>query len=439
MSDKSTVEWVYFYIRDNITCRLKNVLKQGVTHCLVERGSQYVTYEPELGEFVLVIKIYGNKIFVDDHFKRTFINMNIRETGGGTEYYMRSLISHIEPWLKTTGLQYNILTTNDIGSIPRMKRQRREANNTLGISPLPEPIPIELSAPSQPKSVFVKRITKKQTDIETCEPAPIERVIYMNKVLEFYDWNPKSHKYMAPKVNDKGGKSIVLISEQIRHPLLLDVPPLVMTWKIANFCDEQGNSDGKYRMSLNFPNPKYKSNATDEFLKKMIEFQEKILDDAVNNSELWWGEKMSKELVKHTFFPLLKYPKDKTTKKVDLSRPPSMSVKVPFSGNKWDIKLFDTKCNQIFPCEDPSLTPVDFVPKLSKVGSTIKCTGIWIGGKGWGLTWKLIHAFVQPKESQDIRRICHMKLSEDDKKIIESQEADFEDPDNYDILAASSL
>jgi hypothetical protein len=159
------------------------------------------------------------------------------------------------------------------------------------------------------------------------------------------------------------------------------------------------------------------------------------LDDAVNNSELWWGEKMSRELVKHTFFPFLKYPKDKTTKKIDLSRPPSMSVKVPCYDDKWDVELYDTKYNQIFPSDDSALTPVDFVPKLSKVASTIQCTGVWIGGKGWGLTWKLIQAVVKPKESEDIRGKCQIKLSDDDKKTIETQEVDFEDPDNDEIPA----
>jgi hypothetical protein len=254
------------------------------------------------------------------------------------------------------------------------------------------------------------------------------------KVIEFADWNPKSHKFMAPKVNEKGGKSIMLISDQTKRALHLNTP-LLMTWGIADFCDDQGNSDGKYKMSLNFPNPEYKTKDSDEFLKKMIEFQEQILDDAVNNSELWWGEKMSRELVKHTFFPFLKYPKDKTTKKIDLSRPPSMSVKVPCYDDKWDVELYDTKYNQIFPSDDSALTPVDFVPKLSKVASTIQCTGVWIGGKGWGLTWKLIQAVVKPKESEDIRGKCQIKLSDDDKKTIETQEVDFEDPDNDEIPA----
>lgn len=243
------------------------------------------------------------------------------------------------------------------------------------------------------------------------------------KVIEFADWNPKANRYMAPKVNDKGGKSIMLISEQSKRSLHLNTP-LLMTWGIADFCDEQGNSDGKYKMSLNFPNPEYKTKDSEILLNKMVEFQDQILDDAVQNSELWWGEKMSKELVKHTFFPFLKYPKDKNTKKTDFTRPPSINVKVPFYGDKWDVELYDVRSNQIFPCEDTSLTPVDFVPKLSKVACTIQCTGLWIGGKGWGLTWKLIQSIVKPKETENIKGKCQIKLSDDDQKMIESNDDD---------------
>jgi len=215
------------------------------------------------------------------------------------------------------------------------------------------------------------------------------------KILEVSEWNPKSHKYMAPKVNEKGGKSISLISKQTNRALHLNTP-LMMTWGIADFCDDQGNSDGKFKISFNFPNSEYKTTETDLLLQKMVEFQEQVLDDAVENSELWWGEKMSRELVKHTFFPFLKYRKNKDTKKPDLNTPPSFSAKVPFYGGRWDVELYDINYNLIFPCKDESLTPVDFVPKMSKVACTIQCSGIWIGGKGWGLTWKLIQCVVEP-------------------------------------------
>jgi hypothetical protein len=231
------------------------------------------------------------------------------------------------------------------------------------------------------------------------------------KVIEFAEWNPKLVKYMAPKVNEKGGKSITLISKQTNRALHLNTP-LMMTWGIADFCDDQGNSDGKYKISINFPNEEYKTPDTDILLKKMIEFQEQVLDDAVENSELWWGEKMSRELVKHTFFPFLKYRKNKDTKKYDYTSAPSIQAKVPFyDGKRWDVELYDTNYNLIFPCENDELTPVDF----------IQCSGLWIGGKGWGLTWKLIQCIVKPKESESIRGICQIKLSDGDKQNMEKE------------------
>jgi hypothetical protein len=239
------------------------------------------------------------------------------------------------------------------------------------------------------------------------------------KVLEFAEWNPKSHKYMAPKVNDKGGKSVTLISTQTSRSLHVNTP-LLMTWGIADFANDDGTSDGKFKISLNFPNEEYKTDATDGFLKKLTEFQSQIIDDAVTNSELWFGKKKSKELVEDSFFPFLKYPKvkdanGKSSGATDYSRPPSVSAKVPCYPNddgtsKWECDIYDTKYEQIFPTDDESITPVDLVPKLSKIACTLQCSGIWVGGKGWGLTWKFISGVVKPKITETIRGKCHIRL-----------------------------
>jgi hypothetical protein len=74
--------------------------------------------------------------------------------------------------------------------------------------------------------------------------------------------------------------------------------------------------------------------------------------------------------------------------------------------------------NPLFPSEDESLTPLDFVPKLSNVACVIQCTGLWIGGKGWGLTWKLVQAIVKPRETQTVFGKCHVMLSNDEMKSL---------------------
>ena len=239
-------------------------------------------------------------------------------------------------------------------------------------------------------------------------------------VLSVSDWNPSANKYMVPKINDRGGKSINLVSKQTNRSLHISTP-LLMTWGISDYIDEKGESDGKYSISLTFPNSEYENTATKEFLQKLKDFENQILDDAVKNSELWWGEEMSRELCKHTFFPFLKYSKNKDTKKIDTTKPPSIRAKVPYYNEKWAVELYDTQSNLIFPCDDPTRIPPDFVPKMSNIACVLQCGGIWIGGKGWGLTWKMVQGVVKPREIVSVYGKCHIQLSNEDINVLEKQ------------------
>jgi hypothetical protein len=241
-------------------------------------------------------------------------------------------------------------------------------------------------------------------------------------VLPVSEWNTSGIRYMQPKVNDRGGKSINIISTQTNRSLHVSTP-LMMTWGISDYVDEKtGESDGKFSMSLNFPNGDYETKNTTEFLNKLKAFENQILDDAVRNSEAWFGEEMSREVAKHTFFPFLKYSKDKQTKKIDTTKPPSIRAKVPNYNNRWAIEIYDTKGAMLFPCDNENMTPMDFVPKKSNVACVLQCGGLWFGGKGWGITWKLIQCVVKPQETQSVYGRCHIQLSTDELQTIEKQE-----------------
>ena len=253
-------------------------------------------------------------------------------------------------------------------------------------------------------------------------------------VLSVTDWNPTSMKYMAPKVNKSGGKSISIISRQTNRSLYVSTP-LMMTWGISDFVNEDGVSDGKYGITLNFPNADYKSKATDDFLQKIKDFETQIMNDAVANSELWWGEEMSHAVCKHTFFPILKYSKDPKSKKPDLTKPPSIRAKVPMYDGKWSVEVYDTRNNLLYPSStNLEVTPPDFVTKLSSVACVLQCGGIWIGGKGWGLTWKLIQCVVKPKEVVSVNGTCHIQLSLEERGQIESQKVEDEDVDESSLV-----
>lgn len=241
-------------------------------------------------------------------------------------------------------------------------------------------------------------------------------------IIQMSNWNPAAKKYMAPKVNDKGAKTVNIISTQTNRSIHLTLP-MLMTWGIADFTDQKtGESDGRFKMSLNFPNEEYATPESREALQKLKDFEEVILNDAVANSEVWFGKKQSREIVEYGFFPFLTYSKNKDTKAIDYSRPPSLRPKVPKYGDDWNIEIYDTKSNLLFPSPD-FVSPIELVPKQSNVATVIACTGLWMGGKGWGTTWKVVQCVVKPQIMEKVFGKCHIQLSDADVEAIEDKKS----------------
>jgi len=249
-------------------------------------------------------------------------------------------------------------------------------------------------------------------------------------VLNNSDWDTSAIRYMQPKINDRGGKSINVISTQSNRSLHISTP-LMMTWGISDFVDEKtGESDGKFSMSLVFPSDDYTTPASSLFLAKLKAFENQILDDAVKYSDAWFGEDLSREVVKHNFFPFLKYAKDKLTKKVDLTKGPTIRARVPNYNNKWGVEVYDTSSNLLFPCDNENMTPMDFVPKKSQVATVLQCGGLWFGGKGWGVTWKVNQCVVKPQEVISVYGKCHIQLSTDEINSMDTSAAPVNDADD---------
>ncbi len=243
-----------------------------------------------------------------------------------------------------------------------------------------------------------------------------------NVVLPVSSWNPTSIKLLAPKTGKTGAKSVSIISTQTNRTVAISTP-LMNTWGVGESLTQDGEGTGKYALTLTFPGKDYENPATTEFLTKMKEFEKHILDEAVRNSESWFGDYKSLEICKDKMFPILKYPLIVGTKKSDLSKAPSLKVKVPFYEDKWNIEIYDTKQNLIFPTENKELTPINFIPKLSNIACVLSAS-IWITEKAFGVTWKCYQCVVKPKVTYSIAGKCQIQLSDEEKTVIENQEID---------------
>ena len=226
-------------------------------------------------------------------------------------------------------------------------------------------------------------------------------------------------KYSKAKVNSSGGKSVGVVNAHTGQTLFMGTP-LLMTWGIQEFTDEK-TKKVSYDMSLQFPSEEYQSTDSKAFLQAMVAFEKKLKADALVNSKDWFAKpKMTPDAVDALFTPVLKYPVDKATCEKDLSKAPTMKIKVPFWNNKWEgIEIYDADKACLYPSSNPAVSPKDLITKMSHVVTMIQCGGLWFANGKFGVTWRLVQGIVQPKLSMKGR--CHLSLTPSETVKLQSE------------------
>ena len=231
------------------------------------------------------------------------------------------------------------------------------------------------------------------------------------------------YMYTKPKVNASGGKSIGILNNESKKGLYI-ATPLMLTWGVNEFTDDKSGRK-TYDMSLQFPKEEYNTPQVDAFLKNMIAFEKKIKEDAVKNCKEWMNKaKMSNEVVDALWTPMVKYPKDQNTGEQDLTRAPTLRIKIPMWEGDWKVELYDMEQQPLFP-NDKELYPPDLIAKATNVATVMQCGGVWFANGKFGVTWKLVQAVVKPK--QTMRGQCFINLSQEDREVLSKSSEEDDD------------
>jgi len=232
---------------------------------------------------------------------------------------------------------------------------------------------------------------------------------------------PAKVTYKPPKVNTRGGKNIQC--QLNKHPIVLQFP-LMLTWGVNERVDENSGRVS-YDMALQFGKG---SSSVEKFQEALRQFQEKVLNDAVTKSKEWFGKaKLSREVAEAMMYPILKYPKKKDgSGEPDYERDPTLKLKVPYWDGKFNVELYDMSKKALYLPRVPGAvgpqgdkTPVDVIPKASHVKGLLACTGVWMAGGRFGVTWKLMQAGVRPPVRIVGAGQCHILDDSDDEDAVE--------------------
>jgi hypothetical protein len=248
------------------------------------------------------------------------------------------------------------------------------------------------------------------------------------RIIDGTLFNVNDIMYTTPKATPQGAKSVNILNKKTKTGLTLSTP-LMLTWGAAEFVDQNsGLGDGKFTLSLQFPGKEYENDETTAFLKNMKALEDKIKADALIYSKEWFGKvHKSADVVDALWTPMLKYSKDKATGDYDLSRPPTLRIKLPQWEGVFKCEIYSEDGDKLFP--NPLASPLEYLKKGSNIMTLIQFAGIWFVNGKFSASWKLIQAVVQ-KPKATLQGQCFIKMKTQDKEKLKNQEVIDDELDN---------
>ena len=159
------------------------------------------------------------------------------------------------------------------------------------------------------------------------------------------------------------------------------------------FADENG---GKWSCKVAL---KGDSDAMNEFIKTMTQFDDKIKSEAIKNSQAWFGKKsLTEDVMLEKYTPIVRPYKEPETGEETGKYAPQLAFKVPFKNDKYECKFYDENKDLINITDKDGDDYKDIENILKKGISTkmiLKCNGMWFSASGFGCTWKAVQMKVK--------------------------------------------
>jgi hypothetical protein len=230
--------------------------------------------------------------------------------------------------------------------------------------------------------------------------------------------NVQNFKYSTPKTLSNGSRTVYVTHNS--QKLSIQTPIMRLPYGVGEGYEASKDADKpqsekkepSYDLHVSFigqdDNPKVKA-----LVDLMLAIETQVKQDAFKNRVAWLDDDFDgiEQVVNKLFTPIVKYDKDKVTKKVVGKYPPTMKLKLPYD-KKTSMFQFETQDM------DGNLIDFKLVMRNLRGGRgkfIIQLGGLWFAGGKFGCTWKVVNAKVEGNAQRSLKFIEESD-DEDEKK-----------------------
>jgi hypothetical protein len=223
----------------------------------------------------------------------------------------------------------------------------------------------------------------------------------------------------------KGGTVFLNIND---GPIHVQVPELEIPFDSGTYYPSESDGFGKYNIKCSM-----KGHQSDEKVKgfhdMLQKLDEKIMDDAMKNSQAWFKKKtLTPEVIESLYTPLVKVSRDSETGEPNGKYAPTFGFKINKRNGQVQCKCF-TMDKQVMNTDDSECSEYVDLEKSFRKGTRVKmlisCNGIWIVNGKFGCTWKAEQIRINPPVGFDDFSIMDDSDEEESVERLDKIETNF--------------
>lgn len=197
-------------------------------------------------------------------------------------------------------------------------------------------------------------------------------------ILKTSTFDQNNLRYSQVMKNRQGSNQVhinYLEDGEMMKKIILQSPKLSTPFGISEYPTENGP---KYSLDCSFIDIS-EDTKVNQFYSMLKSIDDNMIKTAVENSKDWFGKKMSEEIVKEFYRPLIKEGKQKPNS--EECYPDTVKFKIRTIGDKKNVEAYDTDRKKI---------DIDDLKTGSKVRSIVEVSPIWFVNKNFGLTLNMV-------------------------------------------------
>lgn len=247
-------------------------------------------------------------------------------------------------------------------------------------------------------------------------------------------------RFEEPEINKYGGKSCSVLYNG--KPLYIQTPRCRLPYCLGKYEDKDPKTGQtlktKYSLDFSLAGYELQEDGTPndprvrEFYDWAESMQELLVKTAHKNGESWLGmEDVSEGVAKALVRPLLRWSKDKQTKKITKTWPPTVKAKVGFWDGRYTLNAFIQGKTDPVTGEKPKPQRVEdldeaIVPRTEAIG-ILKLTGVNFAGGKVGYSFS-VHQ-VKLYEPEGMPSYAFIDDEEDERPVVSGVVNDKDDVD----------